>query len=864
MRIFHVRVFVVVALCVIAVAAPAWAQRQVLPEGAAPVRYDLAVDVDPARDEFTGEARITVDVAAALERVTLNAADMTITRAAIDGRNVVFALDEEAETLTLTPRRPLAAGRHVLTIAYRGRVMEDAYGLFRTEYDDAGVRRRMLVTQFEPGDARRFAPMWDEPARKAVFALTATLPEAMSAVSNMPVAETRVSRGREIVRFADSPVMSSYLLFLGVGDFERISTTVAGVDVGVITRRGESEKGRFALESAARLITYFNDYFGMAYPLPKLDMIAAPGAGGFAAMENWGAILYFDRFVLLDPALSSEADKIDVFNTVAHEIAHQWFGNIVTMSWWDDLWLNEGFASWMASKATEALHPEWSPWLLAAMDRDGALDTDSLTGTHPVVQQVNTIEEANLAFDAITYQKGQAVIRMIESYVGEDAFRDGIRAYMREHQYANTVTSDLWRALEGASHQPVSRVAPTFTDQMGAPLVRADSALCRRGRDVRVALTQERYAADEASRTGERWAIPLRLRIVGGGEDRAAVLDAAAGTLTAPGCGVAIVNAGQGGYARVLYAADDFTRLRGDFVRLSPDDQLGLLQDYVTHGYAGYAPLPLFLELARAVPADADPVVKLRTALLLDGLGALMRARESGPAYTAFALGVLRPWFDAVGWEARAGEAANDGVLRATLITVLGRMGDPAVSAEARRRALSSDPALMPGQLREAILRAAAARADAATYDALAARAAGARTFLEQEQFFRVLAETQDEALAGRTLALALDERAPRQLRALFVSRVARTHPDLAWDFLRANRAAIEGTLDPLRRLEFGPDIAAGLDDEARVAELEAYASGFPAEARDAVDAAIAGIGHNARVRTERLGAVDDWLRRPR
>ena len=286
----------------------------------------------------------------------------------------------------------------------------------------------------------------DEPARKAVFSLTVVAPQGEMAISNMPVAETTGVDGERVkIRFADSPLMSSYLLFLGLGDLERLAIKTGDVEVGVVAVRGEVEKGKFGLDAAIKLLDYYNDYFDVPYPLPKLDLVAVPGQSQFfGAMENWGAICYLDRYLLLDPKLSTDRDRQDVFIVVAHEIAHQWFGNLVTMAWWDDLWLNEGFASWMENKATDHFHPEWKVWLDTAADQQAAMDIDARSGTHPVITPIRDVFEAAGAFDTITYSKGQAVVRMLEAYVGEAAFRLGARRYIKKNAYKNTVSDDLW------------------------------------------------------------------------------------------------------------------------------------------------------------------------------------------------------------------------------------------------------------------------------------------------------------------------------------------------------------------------------------------------------------------------------------
>lgn len=418
-----------------------------LPLGVTPTHYDVALEVDPNAPTFRGSTRIDVVIAASTGQITLNAKGLKISRAVVAGQESApakVALDPSAETATLTFDRSLAPGPSTLTLGYEGKVSTSSAGLFATAYETPHAQGNMLTTQFEPADARAVFPGWDEPAIKATFDLSATILTELSAVSNMPVKATEpAGQGIKRVVFATTPKMSTYLLFLGVGDFEAISTDVEGVRVSIIAKRGDAEKGRFALEAAAKLLHYYNDYFGIPFPLPKLDFIAVPGSGGFSAMENWGAILHFEPALLLDPTAASEADRQRVFVTEAHEMAHQWFGDLVTMRWWDDLWLNEGFASWMERKATDAFHPDWGVWLQARAGRERAMRSDALATSHPIVQPIGTPAEADLAFDEITYQQGQAVVQMLEAFLGPDAFREGIRQYMHTHAYGNAVTADL-------------------------------------------------------------------------------------------------------------------------------------------------------------------------------------------------------------------------------------------------------------------------------------------------------------------------------------------------------------------------------------------------------------------------------------
>jgi aminopeptidase N len=846
-----------VAVFLLLLPASAQAQRQWIEAGPTPLRYEISVAPNAEAATFDGEVSIAIEVAGPTDAITLNAVDMTIADAEIDGRNVRFALDQDAQTLTLTPRRPLPAGRHVIEIEYAGVIYDEAYGLFRVSYDDHGRERRALATQFEPGDARRFAPMWDQPDRRAVFSLTVTAPTDQMVIGNMPVeSTTTLPRGFTRTRFADSPPMPSYLLFLGVGDFERVTRDVDGVELGVVVRRGEAHRTTEALDAGEQSLRYYAEYFGEPYPLPKLDMIGVPGAGGFGAMENWGAILYFDQYLLVDEN-SSETERQNVFGFVAHEIAHQWFGDLVTMAWWDDLWLNEGFASWMAAKATERWHPDWNPWLAQLTNGTSrAMSLDSRVGTHPIVQTVNTIDEANLAFDAITYEKGLAVIRMIEAYAGEDAFRQGVRDYIGSHRYGNARTEDLWRSIQAASGQPVLSIARSFTTQPGFPMISTASAPCVSRRNRTIELRQRRFAMDDISRTNEVWEIPIVIRH-GGQTDRTVFPAMPWMPLQTEGCQPYLINAGQTGFFRVRYDAANLQRLRTNFASLSDADQLGLLLDYWAFAQSGDASYTDYLQLMEALPADADPIIVTDIANALKGLADYASERPSDAAIRAYGREILAPYFARAGWNPREGENSNQLAMRATLIETLGELGDEQVIAEARRRVHDAD---MPSSLRAAILSVYADSATPTDFDALLAQARAAPDFVEKRRIWRLAAGVADPALARRMLDLSLGEDVPRQIRTQLIRAVASEHPRMAWDFIRAHRADVEALLDPLQRLEF-PAIIAGTNSDPAVAdELEAYAADFPQGARPTVEAAKSQIRIRAQTINERFPAVERWV----
>jgi aminopeptidase N len=663
--------------------------------------------------------------------------------------------------------------------------------------------------------------------------------------------------------------MSSYLLHLTVGDLERISRTVAGVEIGIVTRKGAAEKGRFALDAAAEILPWYNDYFGTSYPLPKLDMIAVPGSSQFfGAMENWGAIMYFEQALLLDPRLSSESDRLNVYDAVAHEMAHQWFGNLVTMEWWDDLWLNEGYATWMAEKAAATLRPQWNvPLLTVKWPREYALQSDASDATHPVVQPVVSVDAASQAFDAIAYNKGSAVIRMLEASLGETGFREGIRRYMRKFAYGNAVTDQLWSELAAATNRPVIDIAHDFTLQPGVPLVKAEAGRCESGR-TRVTLTQGRFETGIRSPARLTWRIPVTLQSVDSKATTSALLgkDGAPVSVEVGGCGPVVVNAGQTGYFRTQYTDADLARIRDKFGQIVEVDRLGLLNDVAALSKAGYIPPTSYLDLAAVVPIDSHPVILLQLTDEFAVIDRLMTGSAQQADWRAFARGRLRPVFEQVGWLPSEGEIQAVSLLRESLIRTLGRLADPAIIAGARERFARApkDPAAMPASIHDAVLEVVAKHADSATWEEIRARAKSAQDPAEKQQLFAAIGQPLDTVLANRALDLALAPETPTVAAARIIGNVARDHPEQAFDFAVRHEQAVLEHVEAASKWAYIPRLAATSTDRAMADRVEAYAErSIPTDARDASKRTIAYIRLQAGMKDRQVPALESWLRRP-
>jgi aminopeptidase N len=840
-----------------------------LPRLVRPTHYNVTIEPDAAALKFRGDVAISLEVLAPVQSITLNALDMTFASIRFTdstGKVVVsepkITMDEAAQTATFTFDKKIPSGSYWLALDYTGLIGTQAVGLFAIDYDTSGGKKRALYTQFEASDARRMIPSWDEPAYKATFVLEAIVPQGQMAVSNMPVAErTEIAGGRARVRFQQSPKMSTYLLFFGLGEFDRTTAKLGPTELGVVTQKGKSDQAKFALDSSVQVLREYNDYFGIPYALPKLDNVASPGSSRFfGAMENWGAIFTFEYAMLLDPAISTQADKQAVFGIAAHEIAHQWFGDLVTMRWWDDLWLNEGFASWMASRTTQRLHPEWSADLAAVSSRERAMERDGIATTHPIVQKIETVEQTAQAFDAISYSKGQAVLHMLEGYVGEDAWREGVRRYTKAHAYGNTTSDDLWREVEAAAGQPITAIAHDFTLQPGVPMIRVASATCQNNQTT-LQLVQEEFTSDRPNKKPLQWRVPVTAKALGARTPVRHVVTGGKATLSVPGCEPVVINAGQSGYYRTLYAPSQFDEIAKRFATIPALDQLGILSDAWALGLAGQQSSTDVMRLALATPPTADPQVWGKLTGIFAGLNQYYGEGERQAHVRAFAISRLAPVLDRLGWTPKAGEPDPVAILRTELIATLSELGDDKVIDEARRRYEAGDEKSVPPSLRKTILDVVALHADAKTWDRLHAEARAEKTPLVKDRLYALLASTEDAALAKRALDLALtDEPGPTNTPAM-IAAVATLHPELAFDFALAHMAAINERVDSSSRSSYFPALASTSFDSKMIDKVNAYAkTNLAPSARRVAETAVASIVDNIRIRRDRLQAIDQWL----
>ena len=844
---------------------PSRADRLVLPTNAMPSHYDIVLIPDMATNRFKGRVKIDLSLKSPARQIKFNAAGLVFEAVKLTGAsggvlNPRWEMDPEQETATLNFNGNIKAGRYVLEIAYSGAIASTAAGLFHLDYATASGTKSALFTQFENSDARRVFPSWDEPARRATFTLAVDTPPDLTAVSNMPQegAESQPT-GLTRVRFKTSPLMSPYLLFVGVGDFERVTRQVGPTEIGMVVRKGETARAKYALDAAADVLGYYNDYFGVPYPLPKLDLIAGPGSSQFfGAMENYGAIFFFEKAVLIDPTLSTESDKERAYTVVAHEIAHQWFGDLVTMEWWDDLWLNEGFARWMQSKATSRFHPEWKLELKSLVSRDQAMGLDAREGAHAVVQHVKDVHQASSAFDTITYDKGAAVLGMIEAEVGPDVFRAGVRRYIHDHQNGVAVSDDLWSAIDAVSQVKITSIAHDFTLQPGVPLVTLtpDPA-------TGASLTQGRFGLDASSKAKLRWETPITAaRVNGGGAWRGVISTLEPANLKPPVDGL-VVNAGQSGYFRTQYAGGSFTRLVDAWPRLTPADQIGLLNDVFALALNGDQPVSDLLTLMDRAGGDLESTVASTLIDKFKRLAALERDQPGEAAFKAFALKHLQMLKASL--DASPTASSDSGLLqvRSSLSETLADFGDADALAAARARyvAWRADPAGMKADDRRTMLRIMAASADAQIFNDLRDLADKAGSALERQEYLNLLAMARDPALARQAMDLSISPQTPATEGLNMIRTVGQRHADLALEFVFAHPDEIRRRLDAKSATRFVPGIASQSFDLQSVKKLDAYALvNLPDTAHRVIAAAQSAVQINHAQRARRVPEIDRWI----
>lgn len=766
-----------------------------LPRTVVPERYELTLTPDLERSTFQGQETVAIQVQETVDAIVLNALELEIQSATLIGadgerRPGQVTLDPPNERARIAFDRPIAPGHWRLELTFSGALNTRLAGFYRSTFRDAEGKERVIAsTQFEATDARRAFPCWDEPDFKATFKVTLIVDEGLTAISNARVVEERpLGSGKKAVVFAETMKMSTYLVAFIVGPFEATEPRMVGdKPLRVVCVPGKLALTSFALEAGAFALQFFADYYGIPYPGDKLDLIAIPDFA-FGAMENLGAVTFRETALLVDEKTAARQELERVADVVAHELAHMWFGDLVTMKWWNGIWLNEAFATFMEMLAVDAWKPAWERWVSFGLSRAAALQTDGLRSTRPIEYPVRAPDEADAMFDVLTYEKGAAVLRMLEQYLGPAVFQRGIQHYLQKHAYANAETTDLWDAIESASGEPTRRIMDSWIFQAGYPLVSVDLV------DGRLRLAQQRFLyLNEGGTPDMLWQVPVMLRMRGpSGERHLRVLLGEREQLVElpePADWI-VANEGGHGFYRVRYAPDLRRRLTAGLQQnLSAIERFNLVSDTWASAVAGLSPLQEFIELARRFVDETDRNV---WSILIGALSYLNRAidPEQRPALQAFVRELLRPAFERLGWEPKPGERDLDGQLRGTLLGALGTLGQDA-EVQARARELyaryRSDRAAVDPNLAPAVVSIVAHTGGEREYEEFLERYRTAPTPQEENRFLFALAGFQDRGLVQRTAELSVTDavrtqNAPYLLAALLQNLVG---GDLAWAFIK-------------------------------------------------------------------------------
>ena len=865
----------ILMLCVVLWATLAGAQR--LPQNAVPDSYQLTLTPDFNHDNFAGEETIQVRLLAPSIQIVLNSADIEFRDVVVSGtglrQRATVTLDKEKEMATLTVREPIPAGPATIHIKYAGILNDQMRGFYRGK-DDHG--RKYAATQFESTDARRAFPCFDEPAYKATFALTLIADKGLTAIANTSaVSDTAGPGNKHTVRFSTSQKMSSYLVAFAVGNFEYIEGSADGIPIRVYSTPEKKQLGKFALQASESFLRYFDQYFGIKYPYGKLDLI---GLADFSAgaMENVGLITFREVDMQLDEQTASLAQKKAVAITVSHEIAHEWFGDLVTMQWWDDVWLNEGFATWMESKPIEAWKPEWHVLLDEVSRGDtlatfGALNVDSLANTRPIHQAAETPAQIVELFDGIAYGKSAAVLRMVEAYLGPETFQAGVNAYLKEHAYGNATAEDFWSTLARVSRKPVDQVMSAFVRQPGVPLITAKSRCV--DNTTAVDLKQQRYYFDRAllnAGNDQLWQVPICLKAASsaaGDPGECVLLTKKEEAFTVPGCSAAVlINGGGTGYYRSGYESTAIQNLaHGSETALSPLERIMLLSDVWASVRVGRQPVGDYLTVAEGMTPDRTSAVLATVFNQLNFIGKYLVDDTDRERYQAWVRTTLTPVAHDIGWESVPGEREDYKALRARLLAVLGVNGrDPEALAVARKLSEQTlrDPSSVDSDLAGAALTVAATNGDAAFYDQLMAGLRAAKTPEEYYRYFYTLPDFTDPQLLGRTLLYAISPEVRSQDALGLISGVmaGSTGQKLAWDFVRSHWNEVEKAGGPFAGAQVVISAGSFCDSQLRDGVSDFLSAHRVPAAERAFRQSMERINGCLDLKTQQSGPLASWL----
>jgi puromycin-sensitive aminopeptidase len=757
-----------------------------------PERYNLTLKPDLEAFTFSGKEVIDIVIDKPVREITLHSKDIDIETVEIkQGKILQFAYkisyNIKAETVTFLFKKAIQKGRAKLSIIFVGIISDNLRGFYRSRYVIDGKTKHLATTQFEATDARRAFPCFDEPAAKAIFDVSLIIPGNHTAISNtLPTNIKEHEGGYKVIEFASTPRMSTYLLAFIIGEFEYVEGyTKDKVQVRVFTTAGKKHQARFALDVAIRSLEFYNKYFDIPYPLPVLDMIAIPDFES-AAMENWGAITYRETAILVDENNSSLSNKQWVSIVIAHEIAHQWFGNLVTMEWWTDLWLNEGFASYMENFCTDHMFPEWHLWDLYLADRYAvALRLDALANSHPIEVTVHHPDEISEIFDMVSYAKGSAVIRMIAEYIGHDKFRDGLRHYLKKHSYKNTNTVDLWDSFEKVSGKPVKKIMESWTKRTGYPLVTLTHN--KKGYSAK----QERFFSSRLSSKSNKenvaWQIPFQYE---SNNDTLKVLGTVK-SIPLIGTSIGKINKGEGSFMRTRYDKATLERLKNEIKnnKLEVKDRLGIIRDLFALAEGGYISTIDALEFSLVYKNEKEYIVWSEMASGINRVYNLISGEKFKDKYKAYALSLFSPLASHMTFEKKRGENHSNTFLRNLALSNAGSYGDKNIIKKAKSLFLNMGKKTIPADIRTVVYSIVASNGGNKEYGQFKKLYLNEQLHEEKDRYARALTSFKDKKLISKTLSFILSkdvrgQDAPFMLGAVWQNHLGR---DITWKFIKQN-----------------------------------------------------------------------------
>lgn len=784
-----------------------------------PKSYRLHIKPGYQNWSFQGSVEMEATLKSDAKTITLHSADLDISSARVGNQEMEASYKPGKQEVNLTAPQTIKSGDVTLYVEFGGTIKDNMQGLYRSRFTHEGEEKYLLATQFEANHARDVFPCVDEPEAKAVFDLSVEAPQGLTVISNTQVAEQTWGNdsGTTIHKFKSTPVMSTYLLAFVVGEIRSVhDKTKDGVEINVYSTPDNLPHTGFALDAAVKALEFYNDYFDTPYPLDKCDLIALPDFA-IAGMENWGCITFRESFFLVDEEDTALDNKQLAAIVISHELAHQWFGNLVTMQWWNDLWLKEGFATWIANLAVDHIYPEWKIWEQAVVkEQMVAMRLDSLKNSHPIEVPVNDPREIDEIFDAISYKKGSSAIHMLHEYLGKENFRRGLSLYLSRHAYQNTVTSDLWSALSEVSKKPVEEFISSWTQQTGYPLL----SYARTPQGLRLEQSRFLLLADEEQDAGQIWHVPVTLA----GKNEVFLLDKPSGEWETTPPEILKFNTGQNGFYHVHYEKDDLEKINDNIFDFSAVDRLGVINDAFESSKAGLTSTVDSLGLLKGMDREESDIV---WDVVYSQLIHLQRVFGEDTLQQLYGEELTGTQLQRLGWDKKPGESSFDSLLRPTIITLAGRCKSNSVIEESLRR--FRDENSIDPDIRRTVYTMVARHGGKKEYEEMLSLYEEAEAGDEKSRLGNALCFFQQEELIRETLSMITTDKVrkhevPHWFSYLFTNPHAK---EPAWQWVRDNWKWLEDNFKGGPTFPMLPKYAAmGFSDSKKADEFESFFRG--------------------------------------